>query len=58
MCIRDRIRAAQEWVGRAVATSRRLSEEGIAEEVLGAVAPGLEIAQMNHERQRARLFMS
>ena len=52
------IRAAQEWVGRAVATSRRLSEEGIAEEVLGAVAPGLEIAQMNHERQRARLFMS
>lgn len=52
------IRAAQEWVGRAVATSRRLSEEGIAEEVLGAVVPGLEIAQMNHERQRARLFMS
>lgn len=27
-------------------------------EALGAVAPGLEIAQMRHERQRARMFMS
>ncbi|MEU5468739.1 urease accessory protein UreF [Streptomyces xinghaiensis] len=52
------IRDAQDWVGRAVAVSRDLVAQGIAEEVLGAVAPGLEIAQMNHERQRARLFMS
>ena len=52
------IRAAQDWVGRAVATSRELVAAGLGEEVLGAVAPGLEIAQMNHERQRARLFMS
>ena len=52
------IRAAQDWVGRAVATSRELVSAGLGEEVLGAVAPGLEIAQMNHERQRARLFMS
>lgn len=52
------IREAQDWVGRAVAVSRDLVAQGVAEEVLGAVAPGLEIAQMNHERQRARLFMS
>ena len=52
------IRAAQDWVERAVVTSRELADAGLAEEVLGAVAPGLEIAQMNHERQRARLFMS
>jgi len=25
---------------------------------LGAVSPGLEISQMRHERQRARMFMS
>lgn len=47
------VRDAQQWVVRAVETSRELGEED-----LGAVAPGLEIAQMNHQRQRARLFMS
>ena len=47
------IREAQAWVARAVEVSR-----GLGEEDLGAVAPGLEIAQMNHERQRARLVMS
>lgn len=47
------IRAAQAWTTRAVEVSRGLSPED-----LGAVSPGLEIAQMNHERQRARLFMS
>lgn len=47
------IRAAQDWVGRAVEESATLTEED-----LGAIAPGLEIAQMQHERQRARLFMS
>lgn len=52
------IRKAQDWVRRGMETSRGLAENGLAEEVLGSVAPGLEIAQMNHERQRARLFMS
>lgn len=52
------IRRAQEWVRRGLATSRELVASGQAEEALGAVSPGLEIAQMNHERQRARLFMS
>ncbi|MDT0189295.1 urease accessory protein UreF [Rothia terrae] len=47
------IRAAQEWIARAVEESVALDEED-----LGAIAPGLEIAQMQHERQRARLFMS
>ena len=47
------IRRAQQWVSRSVAVSRDLGPED-----LGAIAPGLEIAQMNHERQRARLFMS
>lgn len=47
------IRAAQRWAQRAVEVSRVLEDED-----LGAIAPGLEIAQMNHERQRARLFMS
>lgn len=47
------IRAAQPWVRRGVESSR-----GVPAEELGAVPPGLEIAQMNHERQRARLFMS
>ena len=44
---------AQTWVEKAVAQSRKL---GMAD--FGAVAFGLEIAQMKHERQRARLFMS
>jgi urease accessory protein len=47
------IRAAQDWTRRAVEVSRELERED-----LGAIAPGLEIAQMHHERQRARLFMS
>jgi urease accessory protein len=47
------IRGAQPWVHHAVEISARLGGED-----LGAIAPGLEIAQMNHERQRARLFMS
>ena len=44
---------AQTWVEKAVVQSRKL---GMAD--FGAVAFGLEIAQMKHERQRARLFMS
>lgn len=47
------IREAQAWVTRAVAASAALEAED-----LGAVSPGLEIAQMAHERQHARLFMS
>jgi len=47
------IRGAQEWVLRAVEVSR-----GLEVEDLGAIAPGLEIAQMRHARQRARIFMS
>lgn len=47
------IRAAQEWVQKAVEDSATLTYDD-----LGAISPGLEIAQMRHERQRARLFMS
>lgn len=47
------IRQAQPWVVGAVEASQSLREED-----LGAIAPGLEIAQMNHERQLSRLFMS
>lgn len=47
------VRRAQEWVLRAVEVSRDLDPDD-----LGAIAPGLEIAQMRHERQRARMFMS
>ncbi|AWB84296.1 urease accessory protein UreF [Corynebacterium liangguodongii] len=47
------IRQAQPWVVGAVEASQSLREED-----LGAIAPGLEIAQMNHERQHSRLFMS
>lgn len=47
------IRQAQPWVERAVARSGELDLDD-----LGAIAPGLEIAQMQHQRQRARLFMS
>ncbi|MFZ2260895.1 MAG: urease accessory UreF family protein, partial [Luteococcus japonicus] len=44
---------ARTWVLTAVERSARLTRED-----LGAISPGLEIAQMQHERQRARLFMS
>lgn len=44
---------AQSWVKTAVEKSATLTKEDF-----GAVAPGLEIAQMRHEQQRARLFMS
>ncbi|WP_443094543.1 urease accessory protein UreF [Rothia koreensis] len=47
------IAALQPDVLGAVETSRSLDIRD-----LGAVSPGLEIAQMVHERQRARLFMS
>lgn len=47
------VRQAQPWVSEAVEVSKNLQEED-----LGAIAPGLEIAQMNHERQHSRLFMS
>ncbi|WP_030014708.1 MULTISPECIES: urease accessory protein UreF [Micrococcales] len=47
------IAAVQPDVLRAVEASR-----GLGEADLGAISPGLEIAQMAHERQRARLFMS
>ena len=47
------IRQAQDWTTRAVERSASLTHDD-----LGAIAPGLEIAQMQHERQRARLFMS
>ena len=46
-------RRAQEWVARATRRSRLLGRQDF-----GANVPGLEIAQMQHERQRARLFMS
>lgn len=45
--------SAHAWVERAVAEVHTLDPED-----LGAVAPGLEIAQMQHERLRARMFMS
>lgn len=45
--------ALQADVLRAVEASRDLGAED-----LGAISPGLEIAQMAHERQRARMFMS
>lgn len=43
----------QPRIAEAVAAASELPIEA-----LGAVAPGLEIAQMRHERQRARMFMS
>lgn len=46
-------RATHPVVADAVATVFTLTEED-----LGAVSPGLEIAQMRHQRQRARMFMS
>ncbi|WP_165000981.1 urease accessory protein UreF [Rothia uropygioeca] len=47
------VAALQPEVLRAAEASRQLRAED-----LGAISPGLEIAQMAHERQRARLFMS
>ncbi len=47
------ITQAQAWVLAAATKSAQLTADD-----LGAVAPGLEIAQMRHEHQRARLFMS
>ncbi|AGF72949.1 urease accessory protein UreF [Corynebacterium halotolerans] len=47
------IRHAHDTVLQAVEHSRSLSLDD-----LGAIAPGLEIAQMRHERQRSRMFMS
>ncbi|GAB3125617.1 urease accessory protein UreF [Tsukamurella serpentis] len=46
-------RAMHEVVLGAAATAMTLDEHD-----LGAVSPGLEIAQMRHQRQRARMFMS
>jgi urease accessory protein len=45
--------ASHAWVECAVETSRTLTLRD-----LGAAAPGLDIAQMQHERLRARMFMS
>lgn len=47
------LRQAQRWVIDATAHSRKLKLYD-----LGATVPGLEIAQMQHARQRSRLFMS
>jgi len=47
------ITAAHEWIERACEHVHTLDEDA-----LGLVAPGLEIAQMQHERLRARMFMS
>lgn len=47
------ISSAQPWVLDATQVSSHLGYED-----LGAIAPGLEIAQMHHERQNARMFMS
>ena len=44
--VRGDVRAAVRWIG------------GLNEMDLGAAAPGIEISQMRHERQRARMFMS
>lgn len=45
--------AAHGWIDQVLATLPTLDEND-----LGTVAPGLEIAQMQHERLRARMFMS
>ena len=44
--VREDVRAAVRRIG------------GLDETDLGAAAPGIEISQMRHERQRARMFMS
>ena len=45
--------AAHAWIDQAVVAVGTLDADD-----LGQVAPGLEIAQMQHERLRARMFMS
>ncbi|MFP5313408.1 MAG: urease accessory protein UreF [Actinomycetes bacterium] len=52
--------AGQRLLGRAAAdvTTAIARIAGLAPEDFGAMAPGLEISQMRHERQRARMFMS
>ncbi len=47
------ITASHEWTSRAVERVKSLDYDD-----LGMVAPGLEIAQTQHERLRARMFMS
>lgn len=47
------LRKAHDDVAAATDTIARLTPDD-----LGAVSPGLEISQMRHERQRARMFMS
>lgn len=47
------ITAAHTWVEHACETVHTLDDNDF-----GIVAPGLEIAQMQHERLRARMFMS
>ncbi|WP_115790134.1 urease accessory protein UreF [Arthrobacter silvisoli] len=47
------LRAAHDGVAAAVERVRTLTPDDF-----GAVSPGLEISQMRHERQRARMFMS
>lgn len=47
------LRQAADDVAAAVERIPRLSPDDF-----GAVSPGLEISQMRHERQRARMFMS
>lgn len=47
------LRAAADGVAAAVERIGRLAPDDF-----GAVSPGLEISQMRHERQRARMFMS
>lgn len=47
------VTASHAWIERALDVVWTLEETD-----LGAVAPGLEIAQMQHEKLRARMFMS
>ena len=47
------LRKAADDVAAAVGQIARLTPDDF-----GAVSPGLEISQMRHERQRARMFMS
>lgn len=47
------VTAAHEWIEAACARAHLLQYSD-----LGMTAPGLEIAQMQHERLRARMFMS
>ncbi|MFP3463158.1 urease accessory protein UreF [Arthrobacter globiformis] len=47
------LRNAHDAVAAAVERAARLTPDDF-----GAVSPGLEISQMRHERQRARMFMS